>query len=119
LTSAAESDIRPRELVLPKGRPANVRNPAALADAVSDWSWLLAALGLALGAADVFWVTRGARHPKSRRLWLAFPAALACVAPVLAALAALGLAVVPELRLERPWLALPAALVVLASLARL
>jgi uncharacterized membrane protein len=119
LTSAAESDLRPRELTLPKDRPASVRDPKGLADAVSDWSWLLAALGLALGAADVFWVTRGARHAKERRLWLAFPAVLACVPPVLAALAALGLAAVPELRLERPWLAVPAALVVLAALARL
>ena len=119
LTSAAESDLRPRELTLPKDRPAKVRDPAGLSDAVSDWSWLLAALGLALGAADVFWVTRGVRHGKSRRLWLVFPAVLACVPPVLAALAALGLAVVPELRLERPWLAVPAAVVVLVTLARL
>jgi Ca-activated chloride channel family protein len=119
LTSAAESDLRPRELVLPKDRPANVRSPAALADAVSDWSWLLAALGLTLAAADVFWVTRGVRRAPTPRRWLAFPAALACVPPVLAALAAMGLGVVPQIRLERPWLALPAAAVVLAALFRL
>lgn len=62
LTSPAESDLRERELVLPKERPAAVRKPAELADAVSDWSWLLAGVALLLAVADVFWVTRGAKH---------------------------------------------------------
>jgi hypothetical protein len=61
LTSAAESDLTPRELVLPPGNTATVRHPSDLADAVSDWSWLLAGLALLLATADVFWVTRRAR----------------------------------------------------------
>ena len=120
LTSAAESDLRPRELALPPGRQASVRSATALADAVSDWSWLLAAMGLALGVADVFWVTRGTRRrPEGRRIGLLIAAVVACVPPALAALAATGLVEVPYLRLERPWLALPVAVVVLAGLWRL
>jgi len=68
LTSAAESDLRPRALELPKGKAATVRDANALADAVSDWSWLLAAVGLLLAAADVFWVTRSARRGAVRPL---------------------------------------------------
>ncbi|HEY3494895.1 MAG TPA: VWA domain-containing protein, partial [Polyangiaceae bacterium] len=63
LTSALESDLRERELVMPKDRPAPVRKASDLADTVSEWSWLLAALALLLAAGDVFWVTRGTRRP--------------------------------------------------------
>lgn len=64
LTSAAESDLRERELQLPSERAAaSVQKPAELSDAVSDWSWWLAAVALALAVADVFWVTRGVRKP--------------------------------------------------------
>jgi von Willebrand factor type A domain/Aerotolerance regulator N-terminal len=63
LTSAAESDLTTRELVLPPGRQASVGRPSELSDTVSDWSWLLAGLSLLLATADVFWVTRGARRP--------------------------------------------------------
>jgi hypothetical protein len=63
LTSAAESDLRPRELVLPAGGTTKVRRANEVADAVTDWSWLLAACALVLAVADVFWVTRSARRP--------------------------------------------------------
>jgi hypothetical protein len=63
LTSALESDLRERELVTPRDRPAPVRKAGELSDAVSEWSWLLAALALLFAAADVFWVTRGPRRP--------------------------------------------------------
>jgi hypothetical protein len=66
LTSAAESDLRERELLLPAERAtAAVQKPAELSDTVSDWSWWLAALALGLAVADVFWVTRGVRKPNS------------------------------------------------------
>jgi hypothetical protein len=61
LTSAAESDLSPRELVLPKGPATSVRQASQLSDAVSDWSWLLAGLSLLFTVADIFWVTRRAR----------------------------------------------------------
>jgi hypothetical protein len=61
LTSAAESDLTPRELVLPQGHGASVRRASELSDSVSDWSWLLAAVALLLATADIFWVTRRAR----------------------------------------------------------
>lgn len=62
LTSAAESDLRPHELALPRATQASVRRAGELSDAVSDWSWLLAGLALLLATADVFWVTRGPRR---------------------------------------------------------
>jgi len=62
LTSAAESDLTTRELEIPRGQAATVKRPGELSDSVSDWSWLLAALSLLCAAADVFWVTRGARR---------------------------------------------------------
>ncbi len=58
LTSALESDLEPRELVT--SRNAKVSSAKA-PDAVSDWSWLLAAVALALIAADVWWLTRTPR----------------------------------------------------------
>jgi hypothetical protein len=61
LTSERESDLRPRALPLSQGKPVTVRGSRELADAVSDWSWLLAALALGLVALDVWWVTRRAR----------------------------------------------------------
>jgi len=61
LTSERESDLRPRELPRAQGRPIAVRSSRELADAVNDWSWLLAALALALLALDVWWVTRRPR----------------------------------------------------------
>ena len=61
LTSAAESDLTTRELALPPGPTTTVRRASELADAVSDWSWLLAGLALLFATADVFWTTRRAR----------------------------------------------------------
>src|SRR5262249_6400223 len=63
LTSERESDLRPKELPLAQGKAVPVRSSHELADAVTDWSWLLAALALALIAFDVFWVTRRPRTP--------------------------------------------------------
>ncbi len=63
LTSAAESDLGTRELVVPRGQTTTVKRPSELSDSVSDWSWLLAALSLLCAVADVFWVTRGGRRP--------------------------------------------------------
>jgi hypothetical protein len=63
LTSALESDLRERELLMPRDRPLPVRKATDLSDAVSEWSWLLAALALVFAVADVFWVTRGLRRP--------------------------------------------------------
>jgi hypothetical protein len=60
LTSAAESDIRPR---LGAGNIAVSARSSKAPDAVSDWSWLLAALALLLLLADLWWVTR---TPRSR-----------------------------------------------------
>jgi hypothetical protein len=62
LTSASESDLTPRELALPSGAGTKARHANELADAVTDWSWLLAGLALLLAVADVFWVTRSARR---------------------------------------------------------
>ena len=63
LTSERESDLRPRELPLAQGRPVAARTATELASAVVDWSWLLAAVALALIALDVWWVTRRPRSP--------------------------------------------------------
>src|SRR5450432_811609 len=67
LTSERESDLRPRELPRAQGKPVVVRGSRELADAVNDWSWLLAALALGLLALDVWWVTR---RPRSAALGL-------------------------------------------------
>ena len=61
LTSERESDLRAHELPKALGGPVAVRSERELADAVIDWSWLLAALSLALIAGDVWWVTRRPR----------------------------------------------------------
>ena len=63
LTSERESDLRARDLPSAQGKPVAVRSAAQLADAVVDWSWLLAALALALIALDAWWVTRRPRAP--------------------------------------------------------
>ncbi|MEI9954242.1 MAG: VWA domain-containing protein, partial [Pseudomonadota bacterium] len=54
-------DLRPRELPTRPGQPLSARTAAELASAVTDWSWLLAALSLLLIALDVWWVTRKPR----------------------------------------------------------
>jgi hypothetical protein len=61
LTSERESDLRLEVLPAAQGRPVAERSERALADAVIDWSWLLAALALGLIALDVWWVTRQPR----------------------------------------------------------
>ena len=63
LTSERESDLRPQELPTRQGQPLPARTAKQLASAVTDWSWLLAALALLLIAIDVWWVTRKARRP--------------------------------------------------------
>jgi len=63
LTSERESDLRPRELPTRQDQPLPARTAADLASAVTDWSWLLAALALLLIALDVWWVTRKPRMP--------------------------------------------------------
>ncbi len=62
LTSERESDLRPRELPKSAGKPVSERSSKELADAVSDWSWLLAAIALGLIAFDVWWVTQRPRQ---------------------------------------------------------
>ncbi|HEY4157437.1 MAG TPA: VWA domain-containing protein [Polyangiaceae bacterium] len=59
LTSERESDLSPH--ALPPGPKLTVREQPKIADAVSDWSWLLAALALAAVAADAYFLTRKAR----------------------------------------------------------
>ncbi|HWZ92949.1 MAG TPA: VWA domain-containing protein [Polyangiaceae bacterium] len=61
LTSERESDLRARDLPRAQGRPVAVHGSRELADAVNDWSWLLAAIALGLLALDVWWVTRRPR----------------------------------------------------------
>jgi hypothetical protein len=61
LNSERESDLRARELPRAQGRPVAVRSSRELSDAVTDWSWLLAACALGLLALDVWWVTRRPR----------------------------------------------------------
>jgi len=63
LTSERESDLRPHELPTRQGQAISARSAPELASAVSDWSWLLAALSLLLIALDVWWVTRKPRSP--------------------------------------------------------
>ena len=63
LTSERESDLRPHELLAKQGQPLPARTAAELESAVTDWSWLLAAVSLLLIALDVWWVTRQPRRP--------------------------------------------------------
>jgi hypothetical protein len=58
LNSERESDLRRRELPQARGLPTSPRTTGELQDSVNDWSWLLAALSLALLALDVCWATR-------------------------------------------------------------
>jgi len=58
LTSALESDLGERKLELPPGRPVRARQAADLRDAVTDWSWVFAALALVLFVLDLHWITR-------------------------------------------------------------
>lgn len=64
LTSEAESDARARDLVR-SGRPVRAASAAEMADAHTEWGWLLAALALLLIAADAWWLTR---RPRSAQL---------------------------------------------------
>lgn len=57
LTSERESDLRPKQLDLLR-QGATVSSAAQLADAHTDWSFLVAALALLFLVADVFWLTR-------------------------------------------------------------
>ncbi len=60
LTSDAESDTRPKKLS--QGRAAvTVSSAAKVADARTDWTWLLALLALGFIVFDVWWLTRRAR----------------------------------------------------------
>ena len=61
LTSERESDLRPHDLPSRQGRPLPARTATELASAVTDWSWLLAAVALLLIALDAWWVTRKPR----------------------------------------------------------
>jgi hypothetical protein len=61
LTSERESDLSARPL--PLGPQVSERQKSKIADAVSDWSWLLAALALTAVAADAYFLTRKARVP--------------------------------------------------------
>jgi hypothetical protein len=62
LTSAAESDLRERELELPKGRAVRSTAASDLSDAVTDWSWLFAGLALLFFVLDLHWITRSPRR---------------------------------------------------------
>lgn len=64
LTSEAESDISERELDV-AGAPVASRDAAEVADAFTDWTWLLAALALAFLVFDVWWLTRTPRIRRS------------------------------------------------------
>jgi hypothetical protein len=61
LNSERESDLRVQPLPAALSGPVETRSERQLADAVVDWSWLLAALALGLIALDVWWVTRRPR----------------------------------------------------------
>jgi hypothetical protein len=60
LTSDAESQIGGRELPAASG-PIRISDEAEIADAHTEWGWLLAALALLLILADVWWLTRRPR----------------------------------------------------------
>jgi len=63
LTSAEESDLRPREIEGPAGRlPVTA---AANLPVFTEWGWLAALLALAFVALDAWWLTR---RPAARRL---------------------------------------------------
>ncbi|HEU4537964.1 MAG TPA: VWA domain-containing protein, partial [Polyangiaceae bacterium] len=62
LTSERESDLRAR-LDPAVATGARVALAPAVADAHADWSYLAAALALALVALDAYWLTRRARAP--------------------------------------------------------
>jgi hypothetical protein len=62
LTSARESDLGERALELPRGRPVRARKAGELGDAVSDWSWLFAAVALLAFVLDLHWITRSPRR---------------------------------------------------------
>ncbi|MCA9593149.1 MAG: VWA domain-containing protein [Myxococcales bacterium] len=57
LTSDLESDVREKELAKDDG-PVHVAAAADVADAYTDWTWLLAALALLFVVFDVWWLTR-------------------------------------------------------------
>jgi hypothetical protein len=63
LTSATEGDLGFRPLALPGKRAVRERAANDVADAVTDWSWVLAALALVLITADITWLTRSPRVP--------------------------------------------------------
>jgi hypothetical protein len=60
LTSEAESDLRPRGLAETPAK-VTVASAAEVADAHTEWGWLLAAIALLLIAADAWWITRKPR----------------------------------------------------------
>lgn len=60
LTSSSESDTRPKKLVAGKSA-VTVSSAAKVADARTDWTWLLALLALGFIVFDAWWLTRRAR----------------------------------------------------------
>ncbi len=60
LTSEAESDLRPKDLQT-GAAPVKISTAAEVADAHTEWGWLLAAIALLLIAADAWWITRKPR----------------------------------------------------------
>jgi hypothetical protein len=62
LTSAPESNLSERPLELPRGRTIRARKAAELGDAVTDWSWLFAAIALVAFVLDLYWITRSPKR---------------------------------------------------------
>lgn len=62
LASEHESDVRAKPLVVEKGEVA-VTTADRVPESHTEWTWLLAALALALLVADVLWLTR---RPRTR-----------------------------------------------------
>jgi hypothetical protein len=60
LTSDRESDLRTRPLAIEKGE-GTIAAADRVADAHTEWTWLLAALALAMLVLDVLWLTRKPR----------------------------------------------------------
>lgn len=60
LTSEAESDLRDKPIAEPLGTLEKARGED-VADAFTDWTWVLAALALLLVAFDAYWLTRKPR----------------------------------------------------------
>jgi hypothetical protein len=60
LTSEVESDVSPRRLATASGT-VRVADAAQVADAHTEWTWLLAALALLFIAFDAWWLTRKPR----------------------------------------------------------